>query len=432
MGKPAIPVDRRTLFRLAAQAGVAAALMPRLAWAASLDERFANVTALIDSLVTPRKLPGMVAALGENGGRVQAIARGTESFNDPDPVTLDSLYRLYSMTKPITGIAAMILIDDGKLGLDQPLAEILPKFARMQVQAVPDGSLTEVRPARTAITIRHLLTHTAGLGYAFGLKGALAKAMVERGLMAGRSGRVPLPGIDMGEAAPSLAAFADRLAELPLVYEPGMRWNYSVGLDLMGRVIEVVSGQPFDAFLAERIFAPCGMSSTWFQVPKAQSHRLTVNYGIVAGIPVAIDPGSEESVYCDPPPFPMGGAGLVGSPRDYDRFLAMLAGGGAIEGRRVLGEAAVRQATSNLLPAGAATKGTIIDGAGFGAGGRVGLGEQAGTFGWAGAAGTVGFVDMRRRLRAALYAQFMPSSVYSLERAFPPAIVADLRAQAGG
>ena len=171
------------------------------------------------------------------------------------------------------------------------------------------------------------------------------------------------------------------------------------------------------------------MTSTGFQVAKKDLPRLATNYGIVGGTPLPIDP-AEASIFADKPPFPMGGAGLVSSPRDYDRFLEMIANYGMLDGKRVMSERAVRIGTSNLLPPGASTKGTFASGAGFGAGGRVGLGEQAGTYGWGGAAGTVALVDMKRGLRAALYTQYMPSEAYPVHKDFPQAVVADLKALA--
>ena len=366
-----------------------AAFAPRLAFAAEgIEARFPSIVKMVEGYVAQRKVPGMLATIALGGGGPGTIARGIEAFDDPDAMGLDSLYRLYSMTKPVTGMAAMMLIDEGKLRLDQPLADILPRFAKMQVQVTPDGSITELRPTRNPITIRHLLTHTAGLGYSIVQKGPLKKAYEDAGLVPGQVTKLPIPGLSQGTAIPSLERFADGLAAMPLVYEPGTRWSYSVGLDLMGRVIEVASGQSFDSFLADRIFAPLGMTSTWFQVPASETRRLTANYGILNGTPLPIDPAS-ASIFADKPPFPMGGAGLVGSPRDYDRFLAMITGFGMLGGTRFMSEAAVRVGTSNLLPEGADTTGTFAGGSGFGAGGRVGLGDAAGQYGWGGAAGTV-------------------------------------------
>ena len=423
-------LSRRRLFADAALLGLGAAGAPRLAWARPLPEaEFPHVRAFVDSYVGSRKVPGMLAALGFGQEVPTAIARGSEGFADRDPQSLDTLYRVYSMTKPVTGMAAMILIDEGKLGLDQPLAEILPKFARMQVQLTPDGSLTDVRPARTPITIRHLLTHTAGLGYSIIQKGPIKAAYEAAGLVPGQISRVPIPGLSRAEPVGSLALFADRLATMPLVYEPGTQWSYSVALDLMGRVIEVASGRPFDAFLKERLFDPLEMASTGFQVAAKDIHRLATNYGILAGTPLPIDP-AEASIFAEKPPFPMGGAGLISSPRDYDRFLTMIANRGVFGRTRVMSARAVELGTSNLLPPGASTRGTFANGAGFGAGGRVGLGETAGTYGWGGAAGTVALVDMKRGVRASLFVQYMPSEAYPVHKDFPEAVVADLKALA--
>jgi len=421
-------LSRRSLLRGSAMLAAGAAIFPRLAFASQgIEARFPAVAAMVDSYVTQRKVSGMLATLGLGAGAPGTIARGLEAFDDPDAMGLDSLYRLYSMSKPVTGMATMLLIDEGKLRLDQPLADLLPKFAKMQVQVTPDGSITDLRPAKTPITIRHLLTHTAGLGYSIVQKGPLKEAYEAAGVVPGQVTKLPIPGMSRGTAVPSLEVFADRLASMPLVYEPGTQWSYSVGLDLLGRVIEVASGQSFDTFLADRIFKPLGMTSTWFQVPASETNRLTANYGILNGTPIPIDP-AKASIFADKPPFPMGGAGLVGSPRDYDRFLAMLAGYGTLDGTRVLSEAAVRLGTSNLLSEGVDTKGTFANGSGFGAGGRVGLGDAAGQYGWGGAAGTIGLVDLRRGFRGGLFTQYMPSEAYPVHREFPDAVLADLKA----
>jgi CubicO group peptidase (beta-lactamase class C family) len=406
---------------LAATGGMA--LAPRLARAAS---RYPHVAALVHAYVDSGKLPGLVAHLGPRA----TFARGVQTLGDPRPVGIDSLYRAYSMTKPITGMAAMILIDDGKLTLDTPVAAILPRYARMQVQVVPDGSLTEVRPARTAITVRHLMTHTAGLGYAFIQKGPISAAYAANGIAPLRIGHKPVPFLATPTPQPSLAAFADALADLPLVYEPGTRWSYSVGLDLLGRVIEVVAGQPFDAFLADRVFGPCGMDSSGFFVAPANAARLTTTYGVFDGRLEPVDP-AVSSIYLDPPPFPFGGAGLVTSPRDYDRFLRMLLGQGMLGRTRVMSADAVRTGTSDLLPQ--AVRGSDIEGSasGFGAGGRVGVGRDAGTFGWSGAAGTVGFVDYRHGLTAGLWGQYMPSHSYPIVDGFSDAVHADVDLRGG-
>ena len=427
-------LSRRALLRGGAIMGAGAALagLPLGRAAFAQASQWPAVAALADRYVETRKVANMVSVLGWQQRAPEVIARGTLAIGQAAPAGIDSLYRIYSMTKPITGMATMLLIEDDKLELDQPLAEILPAFADMQVQKTYDGSITDLEPAERPITIRHLLTHTAGLGYSIIQKGPIAAAYAQAGVVPGQVTKLPLGEMfGRGAPAPSLEAFADNLAALPLVAQPGTRWSYSVALDLMGRVIEVVSGQPFDAFLKQRLFDPLGMTSTWFRVPESEVGRLTTNYGVMNGTLLPLDP-ARASVYLDEPAFPFGGAGLVSSPRDYDRFLQMLVGYGQLGGKRVMSEAAVRLGTSNLLPEGVTTEGTFAAGSGFGAGGRVGLGEQAGSYGWGGAAGTVAFVDMKRGLRAGMYTQYMPVETYPLHSEFPKAVVADLMAMAQG
>lgn len=421
--------SRRDVLRSGALLGAGLAFGPRLALAsAAVDARYPAVTGLVDRYAGGGKLSGLVAAIGWGEARVEAIARGVETRGQDMPITADSLFRIYSMTKPVTGMAAMILVGEGRLGLDQPVADILPKYARMQVQITPDGALDQVRPAQVHMTIRHLLTHTAGLGYTITQTGPIKAAYEKAGLVPAQVSRVPVPGLYAEHPAPSLAVFADRLAEMPLVYEPGSRWSYSVSLDLLGRVIEVVAGQPFDAFLQERIFGPAGMTSTYFTVPEKQAWRLTSNYGLFGDVPVPLDP-ARSSIYLQRPAFPYGGAGLVSSPRDYDRFLMLLANGGRIGRNRIMDEAAVRLGTSDLLPPGAVVEDSFVKGNGFGAGGMVGRGADAGLFGWSGAAGTVGFIHARIGLRAGLYTQYMPSGALPVQDEFRAAMLADVIAR---
>jgi CubicO group peptidase (beta-lactamase class C family) len=420
-------LNRRELMRLGAMAGLGAAFAPRLAFAAADASLTPQVEAMIERWVGPGKFPGMIAAIGLAGQDPQFVARGTDGFDDPDAITPDSLFRIYSMTKPVTGMATMLLIGEGKLKLDQPLSDILPKFANMQVQVTPDGSITDLKPAKTPITIRHLITHTSGLGYTIIQRGPIKAAYEAKGLVPGRISRIDVPGLTRGKSTDSLTSFADGLAEMPLVYEPGTKWSYSVGLDLMGRVIEVVTGKPFDTFLQERIFDPCGMSSTFFQVPQSEAGRLTTNHAAFNGILVPIDKGN-DSIYLDKPPLPFGGAGLVTSPRDYDRFLRMLAQYGTIGGHRVMSEEAVRTGTSNLLPPGVAGPAMMAAASSFGAGGRVGVGAEEGSYGWAGAAGTVASVDMKRGIRTGIYLQFMPPNALPVLGEYQKALREDLAA----
>ncbi|WP_374395919.1 serine hydrolase domain-containing protein [Sphingopyxis sp.] len=414
-------VSRRALLGGFALGG-AGLMLPgaALAWKADGGAAYPATAAFIEGFVDRRELAGTLAAIGKGQGALDVFGAGTQAMDSARAVDGDTIWRLYSMTKPVTGIAAMILIEEGKLKLDQPIADILPAFAKMKVQNTPDGSLTDVRDATTLITVRHLLTHTAGLGYGIVQKGPLRDAYNEQGILGGQVSRLPIPGLPASKPAPSLTEFADRLAKLPLVHEPGTQWSYSVGLDLLGRVIEVVSGQPFDLFLKARLFDPLGMKSTGFQVAAADVGRLSTNYAPFGGALLPIDPAT-SSIYLDKPPIPYGGGGLVSTARDYDRFLAMLLGEGETDGVRILKPETARLAMSNLLPAGASTKNSFVEGEGFGAGGRVSLPTSPtgeGVFGWGGAAGTIGFVDRKRGCRVGGYAQYMPAEALPFQRDF--------------
>lgn len=423
-------ISRRSLFRGGAYAAAGAALagLPfgRELLAHDVSEAWPNVAALAKKYVEERKVANMLLTFGWNQqDHAHTVGGGTLSLNGSTEVDENTLYRIYSMTKPVTGMTAMMLIDEGKLGLDQPVYDILPAYKDMMVQIEYDGAITEdnLEPAKSPITIRQLMTHTAGLGYGIIQSGPIQKAYNEAGLIPGQVSRLPIPGLFRGDAVKGLEAFADGLAEMPLVYQPGTKWSYSVGLDVLGRVIEVVDGKPFEQVLQERVFDPCGMTSTSFRVAEADIGRFTDNYGVLGGNVLPIDP-AESSIYLDEPPFPTGGAGLVSSPKDYDRFLRMLLGYGMLDGTRVMGELAVRVGTSDLIPRTVDKTGSWMENEGHGAGGR----SVDGTFGWGGAAGTLGAVDYKLGLRTALWTQYMPSDAYPIRDEYMAALMADLSA----
>ena len=422
-------LNRRGFLGLAGMAGVTA-LAPSPLWAMAQEAGdWPTVSAKIRSYVETRKVAGAMAALGWGTDEPTYISAGNLSLESKVAVDRDTLWREYSMTKPITGMAAMMLIGDGKMKLDQPVSDFIPEFAEMRVLVDPANSLESV-PAKNPITIRNLLTHTAGLGYSIITKGPLLQAYLDQGILPGVVSRQPIPGVEGGAKVPPLDEFARRVAKLPLIAEPGTEWSYSIGLDVMGRVIEVASGMSFGDFLQTRLFDPLGMTSSFFQVPESEAHRLATNYAVIGGLLIPIDPGA-TSIFLDKPAFPFGGAGLVSSARDYDRFLAMLMGGGTLDGVQVMGSDMVDLGTSNLLPDGVDLTGTWVAGQGFGAGGRVGLGDRAGTYGWAGAAGTVAGIDRKRGLRSSGYLQYMPSEVYPFQSEFFTWVYADAMAQMG-
>jgi CubicO group peptidase (beta-lactamase class C family) len=381
------------------------------------DPALARVQALLDRYVASGRTPGIVVAIGRGDAPPTILSAGRIA-DDPDAPRAgpDSLWRVYSMTKPIAAVAAMILVEQGKLHLDQPIGEVLPAWRSMSVLDDPASSLAS-HPARHQITLRHLLTHTSGLTYQFMGTGPLARDYEAHGLLGGRVA----PAVAAAQPQ-SLPEFADRLAREPLLAEPGTAWNYSVSLDLLGRVVEVAAGQPFDRFVDQRILRPLGMASTFWTVPRAQSSRLATSYSWTGDTKAVVDAGS-SSLWLTPPLAPYGGSGLVSSARDYDRFLRMLAGNGTLDGVRVLKPATVRLAMSNLLPAGVRVERDVSPAStparGFGAGGSVYLedvpgGVSAGTFGWFGAAGTIAFVDPVRRLRVTAMVNYMPMKKWPL------------------
>jgi len=389
---------------------------------------FPGLTKIINDYVAEKKVAGMMAAIGFGQDDLQYISAGSQKLGGEVSVGPNTLWRMYSQTKPVTGMATMMLIEDGLLSLDQPVHEILPEFKNMQVLDDPTGPIENTSPAKRDITIRQLQTHTAGLGYSIISKGPIQKAYLAAGITPGRVSRSTIPGIDVGAPTPDLMTFIKRLAELPLVYQPGSYWSYSLSHDVLSAVIEKVSGKPLDQFLQERMFGPLGMKDMFYQVPADRAGDLADNFAPFAGSLIPIDPGA-TSIYLDKPAFSFGSTGLVGTAADYDKFLKMILGLGTVGGEQVMKPETVKLGISNLLPDTANTQGTWVAAQGFGAGGRSGLGtatSPAGTFGWGGAAGTSAFVDTVRGFRAGGYTQYMPSNTYPFQSDFPKYVYADL------
>lgn len=386
--------------------------------AAAPDASLQAMQGLLDSYVASGRTPGIVAAIGRGDAPPTFVQAGRISDDPGAPKAgPDSLWRIFSMTKPITAMAAMILVEEGKIGLDQPIGDFIPAFKTVRVLTAPETSL-ESRPATRPITVRHLLTHTGGLTYQFLGKTPLHQEYQRLGLLGGRAGDA-----ETSKAQPTtLAEFADRAATLPLLAEPGTKWNYSIGLDVLGRVIEVASGMPFDRFVQTRLLDPLGMNSTYWTVPQSEGERLSTIYAWMESRRVPIE-GGVHSGWLLPATVHYGGAGLVSSARDYDRFLQMLAGQGSIDGVRILKRDTVKLALSNLLPEGVRVVGNGTPNTalaeGFGAGGWVYLedvpqGVRAGTFGWFGAAGTIAFIDPAKGLRVTVMVNYFPGDKWPL------------------
>ena len=402
-----------------------------------------NTQALFERYVREGKMPGVVGAFGVGDGPTLFPSAGRIADEPNAPVAdADTLWRVYSMTKPVTAFAAMLLIEDGKLRLDQPVSDFFPGFKNMRVLTSPDTSLAS-RPATHPITIRNLLTHTAGLGYSIITKGPLLKEYERLGILPGAlNAKTEVQA--RGVRPRTLQLFAERVATLPLIAEPGTKWSYSIGLDVMGAVIERASGMPFDRFVQARVFAPLGMRSSFWTVPQADVGRLSTNYIYAGDNRVPMDPGV-TSVWLQPPSFPYGGAGLVMSARDYDRFLHMLQDGGTLDGVRLARPETVATMMSNLLPAGVffqgiggGTGGTQAAAKlGFGAGGSVYLTDgpggfpSKGTYGWGGAAGTIAYIDPAKHFRATFMVNYMPPERWPTRTDLAGALARDAARLAG-
>lgn len=422
-------IDRRLML-----AGMGAFALPFAGCSNPRSYEWTALNAFFDEMVDSRTLANCAVAIARKGQPAEFYNRGTLAFDTDEPVNRESIYRIYSMSKPVTGVAFMTLVDKGVLGLDQPVAEILPEFAEPMV--MEGGDVNNVRPAASPILMRHLITHTSGLSYHINGQAPLAQAYNRYGLTAGA--REVAATLAQEEAlyppARDLETFGRRLALLPLDFDPGTRWQYSVGLDLMGLVIQRAAGMPFNDYLRDTIFRPLGMIDTDFVVPQSKVDRLTSNYSPnPEGGPQIVTDDRNDSAFHRDRALPSGGGGLVSTTEDYIKFCQMLLNGGERGGVRILSADAALQARSNLMDPGVDTSRTYAGaGNGFGAAVQVlgeasAAGEGAGTFGWDGAAGTTMWVDPVNEVAVVGLVQTMGGP--SIHNALRQAVYQDFAAQ---
>lgn len=359
------------------------------------SQRLDLITETLKADVAANKIPGAVVLVARRGKVAYFESIGKLDAAAPAPMTKDAIFRIYSMSKPITTVAAMMLVEDGKLKLEDPISMYLPEFARMTVGVEkPDASGTpslEVVPARRPITVQDLMRHTSGITYGFFGPGLVKKAYNDANINAGD---------------PDNKEFSERIAKLPLAYQPGTTWDYSYSTDILGRVVEVVSGKSLFAFEKERLLDPLGMTDTSFYVTdSARQKRLAEplandrNFGVGADIS---DPRIARK-------WESGGGGMVSTATDYAQFLQMLLNGGTLDGRRYLGPQTLRLMTSDHANAGAGVvPGPLyLPGAGYGFGlgfavrratGEAPYPGEAGEYYWGGAGGTYMWVDPKSEM----------------------------------
>jgi CubicO group peptidase (beta-lactamase class C family) len=432
-GRDRLRIDRRGLLAAMAAAGAAAS-----AGAPAFGKAGGHpaLQALLDGFVAKGIVPGAIACIMTPGRfRPTWIEAGKTLFEGGAPVTPQTLWRVYSMTKPVTGIAVMQQAAAGKLDIDTPIADIMPEFKAMQVLVDPARGL-ESRPATKPILVRHLLTHTAGFTYTIAGEGPLELEYRRQGLLPMSAGGLNRPG---DAPAPDLTTYMQRLATLPLLFEPGAKWHYSIGLDVAGALLERLTGQTLDKVFDGQLFDPLGMDDTGFWVDAARQQRLAGLYAWVdpkTGKPapkpfLADSPAKSE--WSQRPVMLAGGAGLISSAENYARFAQLMLNEGMFEGRVLLPRPVSRLAMANLME-----PGVLFDGNdGNGAGGRAILSDRTatdpesfsvGTWGWGGAANTQFHVDPVRGHAVVLMLQSVGGPQGPTHKLLNRALAADARA----
>ena len=363
------------------------------------------------------RLAGWQVVVTRRGQVAHASTYGRADIEADRAVTGNTLWRIYSMTKPITTVAAMMLWEEGRFELTDEISRWLPEFAGMTVFDKGSALRPYTVPATEPIRVWHLMTHTSGLTYGF-MQSSVVDALYRQA------------GYDLG--APDgvdLATACQAWAKLPLLFNPGTAWGYSVATDVLGRLVEVISGQTLAEFFAERIFAPLGMTDSQFGVDSSDADRLSALYtpNPASGRAYRLDALSARAL--EKPDFLSGGGGLISTAHDYHRFTQLMLNEGELDGVRLLGPRTVRFMTRNHLPEGkdlgALSSGgfaeTTFEGIGFGLGFAVvdnpvpaHVPTSEGSFYWGGAASTAFWVDPTEELTAMFFTQLMPSSFYPL------------------
>lgn len=405
MSQTLITPTRRRLIMSGAALAVAGCAPGRMAL---VDGREASALypatqAVLDGWVAAGKVPGAVVGLRRADGRNVFLQAGRL---DHDPAARaadrDSLFRIYSMSKPITGAATALLIEDGRLTLDTPVADFVPELARVQVAVSPMRNL-DARAPTTVMTVRHLLTHTAGFIYHFYGDQPIAAAYR-------RAGIFPVTGFNLnpsptdGPQVRDLDEMARRLGEIPLLADPGTAYNYSLSLDVLGLVIQRASGMAFPDFVQRRLFDPIGMDDTIWQLRPGDSARFSTAYGYEDGGRILRD-DPRASAYAQPITLFAGGAGLVSSARDYLAFLTTILDEGRAGRVRVMAPETARLIRTDILPD--AVPQAREEGHGFG--GYVK--SPSGEFGWSGAAGTLSWLDPTARTATTIMLQHFNQTI---------------------
>ncbi len=377
---------------------------------ARLDRHFA-------AYVDDGRLPGWLLAGARHGQLAHVSTYGQRDLEAGEPVETDTVWRIYSMTKPITAVAALVLYEQGAFELNDPVRRFIPSFADLRVWRGGSAVRPETEPVTEEMRIWHLFTHTSGLTYGF-LQHHPVDALYRQ---AGYEWGVP-PDLD-------LAGVCDQLATLPLLFQPGLEWNYGMSTDVLGMVVEAAAGVPLAQFIQEHVLDPLGMHETVWSVPDDLADRLAALYIPQPGAGTAMRFDAMGAAARTPPKATLGGGGLCSTAGDYLRFAEMLRRRGELDGARILSPRTVEYMASNHLPGNADLTAfgrplfseTTFDGVGFGLGVSVTLDPvtakvpgSVGDFGWGGAASTAFWVDPVEDMVVLFFTQLLPSSTHPL------------------
>jgi len=386
--------------------------------AVGLDaDRLARIDRHFQRYVDDGRLPGWLVSVARHGKIAHLSTAGHRDVESALPVELDTIWRIYSMTKPLTAVAALTLWEQGGFELKDPVSRYIPAFAETKVWRGGSSTAPVLDPMTEPMQLWHLFSHTAGLTYGF-MFAHPVDALYRKA------------GFEFGQPLDTdLAGVVDKLAELPLLFQPGTEWSYSMGLDVLGRVIEVITGTSFDEYLRANVLEPLGMNDTGWSVPETDASRLAALY--------APHPATRRATRLEvmgqgalrAPKAHMGGGGLVSTAHDYHRFAQMLVNHGSLDGVRVLAPSTVQFMASNHLPGNADLTEfgralfaeTAFDGVGFGLGVSVTLDPvkakvpgSVGDFGWGGAASTAFWVDPVEDMTVMFFTQLTPSSTHPI------------------
>ena len=383
--------------------------------------RLQRISAKMQTYVDEGKVAGMITTVARHGETVHLEKTGWMDREAQRPMELDAIFRIASMTKPITAVAIMTLYEEGYFTLNTPVSEFIPGFQDVKVFVRETEDDVEVEELIRPITFRHLFTHTAGLSYGWNQDDPVDRCYIKLRNAA---------GLDPAKA--KTKDVVEMLTQVPLAFQPGTHWRYSLAIDVLGYLIEVISGQPLDRFFKERLFEPLGMTDTDFYVPPAKANRLAALYGHPEGAKeLQRLKAPPDSHYLSKPAFLSGGGGLLSTTSDYACLAQMLVNGGELNGTRILSPTTVDLFTVNHAPAAALPYGfakgedLFHQGYGYSLGTRVlmdvsasGKAGSAGEFGWDGAFNTYFWVDRTRALYGLLMMQHSPNNYYPLADTF--------------